>query len=199
MESSEIKMSEKESMELITSMINKAKNGYSENGILYLLWGWLVFICCLIQFIGLHFFNYPQVYYVWYSTWILFLYQMYYIRKNKKSRRVRMYTGEIIGFIWLVFIITYFLLLYILLMVKAPDAISPAILTIFGMPTFLSGIILKFKPLAIGGICCWILALLSPFVLYEYQYLLMAIAVASGWIIPGYMLHQKYKKEKNGI
>lgn len=105
-----------------------------------------------------------------------------------------MYTGEIIGYVWLVFIITYALLVYILVYLRAPEAILPAILTVFGIPTFLSGVILKFKSLKIGGICCWILALISPFVSPEYQYLLMACAVAAGWIIPGHLLNQKFKK-----
>lgn len=196
MENNEIRMTENESILLITSMINKAKNRYSENGFLYLLWGWLIFVCCMIQFVSIHFFNYTKVYYAWYSTWALFIYQLYYMNKNKKTRKVRMYTGEIIGSIWLVFIITYALLVYILVYIKAPAGISPAILTIFGMPTFLSGIILKFKPLIIGGICCWILAFISPFANYDYQYLLMAIAVFAAWIIPGHLLNRNFKKEK---
>ena len=196
MKNDEIRMTEKESLELITSMINKAKGRYSQNGVLYLLWGWLIFTCCLIQFISIHFFNYPKAYYAWYSTWILFLYQLYYMRKRKKSRKVRMYSGEIIGYVWLVFIITYALLIHILVYTKSYAAISPVILTVFGIPTFLSGIILKFKALKIGGICCWILALISPFVNYDYQYLLEAGALVAAWIIPGYMLNQNFKKEK---
>lgn len=195
MEGDEIRMTENEGLLLITSMINKAKNRYTENGVLYLLWGWLIFTCCLIQFISIHFFNYYKVYYAWYSTWALLIYQIYYMRKNKKKRRVRMYTGEIIGYVWLVFIITYALIVFILVYIKANLGISPAILAIFGMPTFLSGIILKFKALKIGGICCWILAFVAPFVNYDYQFLLMACAVAVAWIIPGYLLHQKFKKE----
>lgn len=42
MEMEEIKMTEKESLELITSMINKAKNKVTESGALYLFWGWLI-------------------------------------------------------------------------------------------------------------------------------------------------------------
>jgi hypothetical protein len=41
MNSEEVPMSETESLRLISSMINKAKNGFSESGTLYLLWGWL--------------------------------------------------------------------------------------------------------------------------------------------------------------
>jgi hypothetical protein len=41
MNSEEVPMSETESLRLISSMINKAKNDFSESGTLYLLWGWL--------------------------------------------------------------------------------------------------------------------------------------------------------------
>lgn len=41
MNSEEVPMSETESLRLISSMINKAKNGFSESGTLYLFWGWL--------------------------------------------------------------------------------------------------------------------------------------------------------------
>lgn len=34
--------SPKDSLQLIDQMINQAKNRFSENGFLYLLWGWLI-------------------------------------------------------------------------------------------------------------------------------------------------------------
>ncbi len=188
-------MTEKESMELITSMINKAKNRFTESGTLYLLWGWLIFTCCIIQFVGLHFLNYEKVYYVWYSTWLLLIYQFFYISKKKKNRKVRMYTNEIIMYVWIVFVITYGLLIFILFYKQATACINPAILATYGMPTFLIGIILKFKPLKIGGICCWLLAIAAPFVNYDYQFLLIALAVIAAWVIPGYQLQLKFKKE----
>ena len=194
MKNDEVKLSESESLLLISSMINKAKNHYSENGLLYLLWGWLILVCCLIQFVSIHFFNYYKVYYAWYSTWILLIYQIYYFSKKRDYRNVRMYTGEIIGYVWIVFLISYALLVYILIYENAYSCICPVIISIFGMPTFLSGIILKFKPLKVGGICCWILAFLSPFTHPDYQYLLMACGVALAWIIPGHLLRRKFKK-----
>lgn len=187
-------MTEAESMELITSMINKAKNRFTESGTLYLLWGWLIFTCCIIQFVGLHFLKYDKVYYVWYSTWLLLIYQFFYISRRKKTQRVRMYTSEIIIYVWIVFVITYALLIFILFYNNALSCINPAILATYGMPTFLVGTILKFKPLKIGGICCWLLAAAAPFVSYDYQFILMACAVIIAWVIPGYVFQQKNKK-----
>ena len=187
-------MTETESMQLISSMINKAKNRFSENGMLYLLWGWLVLICCLVQFTALYFFNNQNAYYIWYATWLAPIYQVIYLRRFRKQRRVKTYTGEIVGFVWLVFVICIALIVFILIYLKAYSGINPAVLIMYGIPTFLSGVILKFKPLVIGGICCWVIALVSPFVNFDYQLLLISAAVISAWIIPGYLLKQKFKK-----
>ena len=62
------------------------------------------------------------------------------------------------------------------------------------MPTVISGSILRFWPLIVGGVTCWVLSILSPFVAYEYQLLLLAAAVVAGWIIPGYLLRIRYNK-----
>ena len=188
-------MSETESMQLITSMINKAKNRFSETGIWYLCWGWRVVFCCLSQFIALYFFENQNAYYIWYLTWVAPIYQVIYMRKSKTIKRVKTYTGEIIRFVWIVYVICITLFIYLLIYIKAYSGINPAVLIMYGMPTFLSGIILKFKPLRIGAICCWILAILAVLVVYEFQLLLVALAVFIAWIIPGYLLKAKFKKE----
>lgn len=192
-------MSEKESLELIASMINTAKNRVGETGTLYLLWGWLILFCCIVQFIAVHFFNYSNSYYIWFSTWILLIYQFFYIGKQQKFNKVKTYTGEINGFVWLVFFICLMLVIFIGTYLKRYEIINPMILVLYGMPTFLSGIILKFKSLIIGGICCWLLSILSVFIPGDYQLLLTAAAIIAGWIIPGYLLKKNYKKADNGI
>jgi hypothetical protein len=100
-----------------------------------------------------------------------------------------------VGFVWLTFVICAFLIIYILLKHRAFIAINPSVLVLYGIPTFLSGIILKFKPLTVGGFICWLLAVVAMFASYEYQLLVLALAVGCAWIIPGYLLRSKFKKE----
>lgn len=188
-------MTEAESLSIISGMINRAQNRFSETGTLYLLWGIVIFVCCITQFIMLHFFKYEKAYYVWYSTWLVVIYQFYYLSRKKKREKVKTYTDEIIGFVWITFVICSFLLFYIMLANHAFLAINSCVLVMYGMPTFLSGIILRFKPLKIGGFVCWLLAIGAMFTTYEYQLLLLACAVIAAWIIPGYLLRVKFKKE----
>ena len=183
-------------MQLITSMINKAKNQFSESGTLYIMWGWLILICCLVQFVALYFFSNQNAYYIWYITWLAPLYQVIYLRQKKRSSKTRTYTGEMIGFVWLVFIICLALIVFILIHLRAYNGINSAVLVMYGMPTLLSGVILKFKPLKIGAIGCWLFAVLSTLMMYEFQLLLIAAAVIIAWIILGYLLKRKFRKEQ---
>ena len=187
-------LSEKESLALIASMINKAKNRFVENGLMYILWGWVILICSLIQFISLYFFNSEKGYYIWYLSWGLLIFQILYLRKNIKNRTEKTYTSEIGEYVWIVFVVCLFLLIFTLIKLDAIHAINPAILVMYGMATILFGSIFKFKPLIIGGICCWLLSILAVFVLNDFQSLLIAPAVIIAWLIPGYLLQKKYKK-----
>ena len=188
-------MTEAESLSIISGMINRAKNRFSETGTLYLLWGWVILVCCLSQFVLLQFFIYEKTYQVWFLTWLAVIYQFIYLAKRKKKERVRTYTEEINGFVWIVFFICMMLIVFIAVQFKKYEIINPMILVLYGMPTFLSGIILKFRPLVIGGICCWVLAVGSPFISYQYQLIFLSLAVLVAWIIPGYLLRAKFKKE----
>jgi len=195
MNPNELSMTETESMQLITSMINKAKNRFNETGFLYLLWGWVVLLCCIAQFTASYFFKFQNAYYIWFVTWIVIIYQVFFLRKKRKSRKVKTYTDDINQFVWIVFFICDMLLIFILIQFKTYEVISPAILVMYGMPIFLSGIILKFKPLKIGGIFCWLFAIVSPFIDPQFQILLIAFSIIAGWIIPGYLLKAKFKNE----
>ncbi len=193
----------KESLLLIESMINRAKDKFAEDGSMYLLWGWVVFVCSLTQFVLLHFYKYPYHYIVWFASWIIVIYQVVYIRKKIKRRRVRTYTGYILGYVWLTFVIVIFLLAFLIGRLTEGDYyihISPILLTIYGIPIFLSGIILRFRPLVIGGIGCWILSIAAMLIdNYDYQFLLIPVAMIIAWIIPGYLLRAKYKLQSQGV
>jgi O-antigen/teichoic acid export membrane protein len=89
MNENEKQMTREESLSIISSMINNAKNRYSETGTLYLLWGFVIFICCITQFVMLYFFNNQNAYYVWYTTWVVAIYQFYYLFKKRKKEKVK--------------------------------------------------------------------------------------------------------------
>ncbi|HYF31921.1 MAG TPA: hypothetical protein VD993_12445 [Chitinophagaceae bacterium] len=190
--------SPQQSLSVIQSMIETARNQFSENGHLYLLWGWVVFSCSIAQFILLYYLDYPKHYMVWMLTWGAFIYQTIYLVRNKKKEKVKTYADRLVGFVWMVFVVLMFLFGFLFGREMGDNyyrMISPGFLALYGMPTFLSGIILRFRPLIIGGICCWVLSIASSYISYDFQLLLLSAAMITAWIIPGYLLRMKYKKE----
>lgn len=196
--SNEAGFSQEESLEIIHSMINKAKNRFSENGYLYLWWGWTVLGCALAQFILLHYVHYPHHYIVWMLTWAMVILQIFYLRRRERTKKVRTYTDDILGYVWIAFIVLMFLFAFLFGRIMGEEYykfINPGFLALYGMPTFLSGAILEFAPLKRGGIACWVLSIGAAFASYDYQILMLALGVIAAWIIPGYYLRARYKKE----
>lgn len=186
-------LSPTDSMQLINSMINQAKNRFSENGFLYLLWGWLILFCSLGHFVFLKmgWFKHPEI--IWASSWLAVIFQIIYLSKRKKKEKVKTYSENIINYIWVSFGICMMVVSVIMSKTNSWHLVNSIILLFYATPTFLSGIAMKFKPLIIGGIICWCLALGSVFIQPIYVLLLLSVAVISAWIIPGYIMRAKYK------
>lgn len=198
---SDQQLSEQESLDIIRQMIDKAKNQFSENGHLYLLWGWVIFVCCIGQYILINYFHSDKNGLIWLLTWVALAYQTYYLRKSGKHRKVKTYTDEVVGYVWIAFIASFLLCSFSLAFITNGDLplysklMGPVFLALYGVPTFLSGIILRFSPLKWGGLVCWTLSLIACFTPYQFQLLLLALAVVIAWIIPGYLLRGHFKSK----
>lgn len=191
--------SPQQSLQLIESMINRAKDKFAEDGTMYLVWGWVVLICSISQFILLHFLHYEHHYIVWLFTLPVFIYQAFFVNKKQKLQKVKTYTDSIIGFVWITFAIEIILLGFVIGILTTGEYYTHIIhilLAVYGMPVFLTGVIVRFKPLIIGGITCWALCIISTFIkIYDYQFLLIPVAMVFAWIIPGYILRAKHKQQ----
>lgn len=193
----ETPLSAEQSLQLIEGMINKAKNRFSDDSFLYLLWGWVILICSVGQFIILKFSLFNNSGMIWVLTWVAVVVQIIYLVKRKKKEKVKTYADELIGFLWMTFGISMLLLTYILGKTNTWAIMYPVVLMMYGIPTFLTGVVMKFTPLKVGGISCWALSIIATFLAPIYMLLLVAIAMLTAWIIPGYLLRNLYKKQVN--
>lgn len=193
-------LSERESLRIIEQMINTAKNQFSEDGHLYLLWGWVVLICSVSQFVLFHYFHSPWHFTVWILTWAAIGYQFVYIRSKRRKRTVRTYADTILVSVWIAFMVVLILMAAVIgniFQARGKDFYSmvyPIFLLVYGIPTFISGSVLKFRPLLLGGIGCWILAVMTAFLPEDWQILMLTPGMIVAWILPGYMLRARYKR-----
>ena len=197
---SEEYFSPQDSLALIQGMIEKTKENISEKSVFFLLWGWLSFIGCLGQFILKHIVEYEKHYRVWWIMVIGFVLSGYYGSKLGKRRKVKTYIDESMGYLWTGMAITFLILAVILSAIGWGNTVFPFYMMLYGLGTFVSGCFLKFRPLIIGGIIAWVLAMIGAFLSYDYQILAGAAAILFSYIIPGHLLNAlKKQKEHNAV
>jgi hypothetical protein len=71
---------------------------------------------------------------------------------------------------------------------------TPFILGVTAMATAVSGLMLRFRPLVIGAVIFLAAAVISSFMRGTDQLLVFAVAMALGYLIPGYII----RSLKNG-
>ena len=189
MENEEKMMTGEESLRIISEMINKTKFDISQGSFYLLFWGWLIFTCSLSEYLILRFTDYAHHYYVWFLAIPgVFVSMLYGFVKGRKAK-VHTYTGTLYKWIWMGFLISAIVLFIV--HSKSMGTVSPYILLLAGFPTFVSGFLIKFKPLIAGGISFWIIALIIYFVGPSFASLGTAVAMLAGYLIPGYMLKNR--------
>ena len=182
-------LSQQESLELISSMISTAKGNVRQGAFHMLLWGWVVMIISAAHFVLLKFGLVPHPEMVWLLTIPVFFVSFYVGYKKGKEARVSTHIDRMYAWVWMAFSIT-FLITFFLVMGKW-DIINPIILTLAGYATFLSGKLLKFKPMIYGAIAFWVWAIIAFYAGPLYGMLVTSAAICTGYLIPGYLLKMK--------
>ena len=197
-EQEEVFFSEAESLQLITKMISKAKNDFIETGISALMWGSIVTFCAMVQFAS-YFYHVPWADWVWMLTFFAVIPQIIISIREQKKRKFKSHEDSM-GGIWIAFAITMFLISFYFSSIKVPAGVDvhpdTLILIIYGIPTFSTGFARGFTPMLIGGIACWVFAIISFYIPYPYVMLLVAGAALLAWFIPGLILQRRYLNAK---
>ena len=189
MENEEKIMTGEESLKIITDMINKTKVSIRQSSFHLLFWGWLIFACSLTEYLLWKFTDFTSPWYVWFFVIPGVFVSLIYGFIKGRQERVNTYATMVYVWTWIAFLIASVILSVILW--KRMGSFAPFILTMAAMPTFISGIILRFKPLIIGAATFWIFALIANFGGNEASALSVPAAMLTGYLIPGYLLKKK--------
>ncbi len=190
----ETKFNEQDSLRVIHEMIENSKAKISDNGFFYLLWGWLVLIASLSNFILLKI-GFEQAWLPWpilmIGGGIISVIAGY--RIGKKAKVITFFDKAII-YLWYGFVVTLIIILVTANFGRMSWTVTNTlIIALYGLGTFVSGGILKFRPLIFGGIFCWIISLVTLFIPELYSLLMVALSIIVAYLIPGYMLKAREK------
>ncbi|NQZ77034.1 MAG: hypothetical protein HRT61_13165 [Ekhidna sp.] len=183
----EKQLSKEESLELITNMIGQAKRNVAKGGSFYfLLWGWVVALANLGHYLIEKFSWYEHPYIVWILMIPAMIITMIHSARRDRNAKVVSHYDKVYTHLWMAVFIAIIVLLFSM---HRLDFNHNAVILLFsGLATYLSGFLLKFKPLILGGIALGVSALIAFNVSVNDQYLVASIALILGYLIPGYLL-----------
>lgn len=222
----EEKFSEQESLRLITEMIQKAKHSFHENGTSAILWGSVVGLAGIINFAELYWHFYIG-FDIWLIVMAAIIPQVFISIRESKNRKVITHTEAAMNTIWIVYGISIFALVFyfnvvprvtenfftsegISLIQKNADGTTKPfhlyplshgslLLMLYAIPTLVTGITHKFKPMIWAAILCYIFFIISCFTATAYDMLLNGLAGIFNWLIPGLILRKKFYRQKKAM
>ena len=189
--------SAEESLKVIQSMISKTKVSVADDSFYFLLWGWLVFICCIVQYVMKVWMMSPNHSLIWLTMPIGGLISWIYGARQAKKIKVKSFVTEAIEYLWSALAISFVVLIIVNFSSAAWQTAFTYYILIYAIGTFVSGRFLQFKPLIIGGLINFVLAAISVRFSFDNQLLIGALAILVSYIIPGHLLKIRYQQQKS--
>lgn len=181
-------MTPQQSMELITEMIASAKQSFMKMNFYFLLWGILLALAGLAEFLLAGHISYAWL--VWPIVGLVGgIAAGVHGAKKGKAAGASTFADRVYMWLWMAFVFT--LVVFIIGAVSMEVDPGPFIMLLTGLPTFVTGAIMRFKPLMVGGVLFWAIGLVTIFFFPEYSALAFTVAIVVGYIIPGLMLRSK--------
>lgn len=188
-----VNLTPEESFSIINKAIANFKMNFRETAKVFLLWGWVLAIASLSNFIILKILYSREAsigllsLYNW-AAYILigFIIMLIMEHKINKEKKVFSYIESYFKNLWSVTAASFFIAT--LLCIKMEINPPAIMLLIAGIATTTSGLLIKYRPLIIGGMTFFIFSLAASFVSNEYISLIVFGAIICGYLIPGYLL-----------
>lgn len=185
--------SEKDSVEVISKMLQRTQHQVNDNGFIYLLWGWLVFVAALTHYIPFIFWDNS----IGGLAWVILMplggiITGIYTHRQAKEQKVVQWADEALKNTSIAFGAGLLFTLTLGPLFTDWRITYAFLLLVYGMWLFISGGILRFTPLKIGGIINWIMGAVCFMVPEPHELGVLAVAVLLGYIIPGHLLRKRF-------
>lgn len=187
-------LSTAESLQLISEMIGKAKRSYVSKGTASIVWGALIILCSMVTWAQQQF-TIDIGFDIWLLLLLALIPQIYFAIKEKREKGFTGHDEETMNFVWISFTVCIFITSFYNSRWGGESSAS-LIMMLYGIPTFITGGIFKFKPMIVGGIICWVFSIISIYTPFKTDMLLMAACGLFAWLIPGIILWNRYKKQQ---
>jgi hypothetical protein len=183
-----------ESLKLIEDMIGQAKRSFHRMSYYFLLWGVLLILAMASQLITAYAGWSDHGYAMGIAGILGGVLSTIHGRREGKREQASTAMDRVLVWLWSAFIITM-LTTIVGYGIAGRGTPAGSIMILTGLPTFLTGQMMRFKPLIIGGILFWVLGAVCFYVEPVVMAALYIIAMLFGYVVPGIML----KRQEDGL
>lgn len=194
-------MNEAQSLLVIKEMIEVSRKKLKRDGILFIVWGWALFFVSLSGYIGRSFVltftleNIIKIFEI-VPPLLAVTFTIYYIIRQRK--KVQTYIGISLRYVWISLFVS--MVLVNLIQFNVLKSINfelqhPIVMVLMAFAVTVTGGILRYRLIIIGGIVFGLLALLASFLNLQEQLLIESAAWIIAFIIPGHILYANREKK----
>ncbi|SFK88125.1 hypothetical protein SAMN05216357_107144 [Porphyromonadaceae bacterium KH3CP3RA] len=189
----ERQLNEKESLELITRMIQNTQRKLEKgNGMPFLVWGYTTIVVSLLVWYFLSTTGNYRMHYLWFLIPVIAGPMMFILlRKNEKG--VKTYIDRVVGYVWIVMGVTGFMISITAMFFWNFPILFITIL-LMGSGTAITGLVIRFTPIAVAGFTGIVLSLACLFTKGIDQILVFAAVFLVMMVIPGHILYAKGRR-----
>jgi hypothetical protein len=192
---------ENQSLQVIKEMIQVSQKKLKNDGVLFILWGWIIFYNYISWYVINHMVTTCQFqkgfeYFAKGLVVFAVAFSIYYI--FRKSNKVTTYIGISLRYVWISLIVCLSLVNMIIFNTIHefnPALQHPIFMVFMAFAVVITGGILRYKLIILGGAVFGLLAYLCTYLSLENQMLVEAIAWLIAFIIPGHYLYAKRKSQ----
>ncbi len=202
------RLNEQESLQLITEMINQARNNFQKStGNSLIFWGYAIAALSMTNYFLLRIFHTPFAFSIWALTIPLFILTQFYYHKKYKQSETKSHVDKITGNVWIGFFISVIILVCVsysfaigLKSVVPYSLITPVIMIFSGMALYITAKLYRLEAYVYGAIIFWVGSLLCVILTVgrsepDIQLIILAACMLCGYIIPGHIVNHKVNKD----
>lgn len=191
---------ENQSFQVVKEMIQISQKKLKNDGVLFILWGWVMFYSGLSGYIvrevllSHRFERFLGVFGKVFGLLVV-AYTVYYIWRQRK--KVQTYIGISLRYVWISMVgcfVLINLILYNVLHQVNFELQHPLFMVIMAFSIVVTGGILRYKLIIIGGILFGLIALISSYFTLSYQLLFESCAWFIAFVIPGHYMYATRKR-----
>jgi len=194
----EKQISEHEGLLLIQQMIQTAKKEQKDDGKGWIIWGWMLFLASILTVMNINF-KWFQTFFFWnffgVITLVALAYQTVSYLFIRKTEKVRTYTKDLFQRLNTGFFISLMFIIVAINVNISPTIGFSLLISLYAFWILIYGSALNFRPSIIAAYLTWGIGFVSLFMKgFEQVMLLHAAAVLVGYIIPGHIANNQFRK-----